>query len=134
MGLDTREKLKGYLEREKITSVLSDTKWDRLFEALKEIEYTLDFRRKDLDRLEPDDIFWESEIEYIFGLWQKIEWLDIRAKLAYSKGVLLDEVIQDNTHLLIKAIKKSGAPYCLSEEGVRIWGYLRPGINPEWES
>ena len=42
------DRLARYIDREQLVSVMSDTKWQRLFDALKPIQGLLDFRRKDV--------------------------------------------------------------------------------------
>jgi len=133
MELDTKSKLKRYIESANITSVLNNTKWERLFKELQKIEYTLDFQRKDLDEEEPDSDYWDGDLYHVLGGgWEHIEWLNIRALISHRKGALVKPDIEDNTSLLLNALVQSGAPYCLHKKGVRIWGYLRPGVSPEW--
>lgn len=132
MELDTKSKLKRYLESANITSVLNNTKWERLFKELQKIEFTLDFQRKDLDEAEPNSDYWDGDLYHVLGGWEQIEWLNIRALISHHKGTLVKPDIEDNTSLLLSALAQSGAPYCLHNEGIRIWGYLRPGVSPEW--
>lgn len=134
MRLDTRSKLKGYIESENIASVLNNTKWERLFNELKKIEFALDFQRKDLDEFEPNSDDWDSDLYHVFGGCEQIEWLNIRALIRHSKGSLVKPKIEDNTSLLLKILQQSGVPYCMHNDGIRIWGYLRPGVSPEWVS
>ena len=82
MSLDTKKKLKSYIEREQVVSVLNDTKWQKLFDSLRATEeYFLEFKRKDLDENEPDN--WASDLYMQFGLWEKIEWIEIRTSPEY---------------------------------------------------
>jgi hypothetical protein len=134
MELDTKSKLKRYIERENISSVLNNTKWERLFKELQEIEFTLDFQRKDLDEAEPSPDHWDSDLYHVIGAWEQIEWLNIRALISLPNGALVKPEIEDNTQLLIKALRQSGVPYCMNNDGIRIYGYLRPGVSPEWIS
>ena len=119
MGLDTKEKLKGYIEREQLHCVLSNTKWNRLFEQLELLQDKLDFQRKDLDRNAPDESQWNGDIYEIFGLTDKIEWLNIRIE-------------ESQLELLAKALEKANTPYSHHPGGVRVWGYLRKGVSPTW--
>ncbi|NAW67276.1 DUF6678 family protein [Photobacterium halotolerans] len=134
MKLDTKSKLKRYIECENISSVLNNTKWDRLFKELQKIDFTLDFQRKDLDQSEPGPDDWDADLYHVMGAWEQIEWLNIRALISHPKGDLIKPEIENNTQLLINALQQSGIPYCIYHDGIRIWGYLRPGISPEWES
>lgn len=133
MELNTKAKLTRYVEENQITCVLNDTKWERLFNELKEIDGVLDFQRKDLDEEEePNPEYWDGDLYHIIGEWQQIEWLNIRALVSESKGALLEPVITDHIDSLINALSKANIPFEKHNDGVRIWGYLRPGISPQW--
>ena len=134
MNLKVKSKLTKYLEENQISSVLNDTKWERLFEQLREIEEILDFQRKDLDAPEPDESYWDGDFYHVMGEWQRIEWLNIRALVSESKGTLLQPVVTDRTDSLIQALEKAGTPFERLKGGVRVWGYLRPGVSPRWAS
>jgi len=134
MELNNKSKILRYLEDENISSVMNDTKWERLFQELKKIEWTLDFQRKDLDETNIDTEYWDGDLYHVFGSHQKIEWLNIRALLSKQKGVLVESEIEDNTAILLEALETSGVPYSKHGSGVRIWGYLRQGVSPEWEN
>ena len=118
MELDTRKKLYSYLEREKIVSVLNDTKWQKLFDCLKTTDnYYLDFRRKDLNSSESPN--WNGDLYEVFGMWQIIEWMEIRTDRAHLPELNL-------------AVKNSGVPYSKNNDILKVWGYLRPGVSPNW--
>jgi hypothetical protein len=40
---------------------------------------------------------------------------------------------EDHTDDMLEALRAAGVPYERTEEGVRIWGYLRPGTSPNWD-
>lgn len=118
MGLDSKQKLKSYIDREQIVSVLNDTKWQRLYDQLSAMDnYYIDFKRKDLDGEVPQE--WQGDLHEQLGLWHKIEWL---------------EIATDNNHTkeLHSAIQCSGVPYTIEQGVYRIWGYLRQGVSPAW--
>lgn len=133
MSLNAKSKLTKYLEENQIASVLSDTKWERLFEQLREIEGVLDFQRKDLDEPEPDESYWDGDLYHVVSGCKHIEWLNIRALISHKRGALVEPVITDHTELLIQALVKAGTPFERRKAGVRVWGYLRPGVSPLWE-
>ena len=134
MKLDTKSKLIRYIERENISSVLNNTKWERLFKEFQKIEFALDFQRKDLDEAEPNPDYWDSDLYHVMGGWEKIEWLNIRAFVSHPRGAFVKPEIENNTPLLKVALRQSGVPYCMHNDGVRVWSYLRPGVSPEWVS
>jgi hypothetical protein len=132
MKSDAKYKLHRYIESENLTSVLNNTKWNRIFSELKSIGCYIDFQRKDIDEEFTDHEYWCSDIYNVFGGWEHIEWLNIRALTFHRRGALVKPKIEDNIQLLIKAISNSGVPYCKHGDGVRVYGYLRIGVSPEW--
>jgi hypothetical protein len=119
MGLDSNKKLKGYIEREQLYCVLNDTKWDKLFNCLEPYKNYLDFQRKDLDEISPIENKWNDDIYEIFGLSQKIEWLNIHIFKSHESDIL-------------DLIRKNNIPLSKQGENYRVWGYIRQGISPEW--
>ncbi|MGK0247889.1 MAG: hypothetical protein ACI910_000617 [Oleispira sp.] len=132
MRVEAKDKLKRYLESENITSVLNNTKWKRLFSELKNIEGYVDFQRKDVNEEFTNHEYWCMDIYNIFAGWENIEWLNIRALTVQRRGALVKPKIENNIQLLLKAISKSGVPYCMNGDGIRIYGYLRIGVSPDW--
>tara|TARA_R110002012_G_scaffold321890_1_gene552103 strand:- start:2739 stop:3107 length:369 start_codon:yes stop_codon:yes gene_type:complete len=119
MGLDSNKKLKSYIEREQLYCVLNNTKWDKLFSCLEPHKNYLDFQRKDLDESSPIENKWNDDIYEIFGLSQKIEWLNIHIFKSHESDVL-------------DLIKKAHIPLSKQGENYRVWGYIRQGVSPEW--
>ncbi len=130
-------RLARYIEREQLVSVMNDTKWGRLFSALAPIQGWLDFRRKDVrgcdDASRWGGDVWCGDFYYSFGGENNIEWIDIRARLEIRRGALVKPTIEDKTPPLIEAVRSAGVPFSRLEDCIRIWGYIRPGISPEWE-
>ncbi|MGK0247888.1 MAG: hypothetical protein ACI910_000616 [Oleispira sp.] len=132
MKSDAKYKLHRYIESENLTSVLNNTKWNRLFSELKSIGCYIDFQRKDIDEEFTNPEYWCDDIYNIFAGWAHIEWLNIRALTVHLRGSLVKPKIEDNISLLLKAISNSGVPYCKHGDGIRIYGYLRIGVSPDW--
>ncbi len=132
VALDTSKKLRNYIESNNITCVLNNAKWNNLFEVLKEIESVLDFQRKDLD--EDAGLHWDSDIYHIFGGYQYIEWLNIRAMTAERQGALMPDKVTNHIDLLLVALKQTSVPYSIYADGVRVWGYLREGNSVNWQN
>ncbi len=132
MELAARHKTHRYIERENLTSVLNNTKWGRLFSELKSIGCYIDFQRKDIEEEYTNLDIWCSDIYNIFAGCEHIEWLNIRALRNQPRGALVKPKIENNIQSLIKAVSNSGVPYCMHGDGVRIYGYLRIGVSPEW--
>jgi len=127
------ERLARYIEREQLASVMSDTKWQRLFNVLEPIQGLLDFRRKDVRGCDDAPESWCSDFYHMLGGWSSIEWLDIRAVRTIPRGALVKPKTEDHTPLLIQAVRQAGVPFSRHEECIRIWGYVRPGVSPQWQ-
>jgi hypothetical protein len=134
-----RQRLRAYIAREQLGSVMNDTKWERLLDALEPLYGFLEFRRKDVreSRTEASSR-WNGDMYEVFGRWENIEWLEIRAdRCARYEGALPPTLppikAEDHTDDMLEALRAAGVPYERTEEGVRIWGYLRPGTSPNWD-
>jgi hypothetical protein len=125
-------RLKRYVSRNGLSGVLNDTKWNELFELLKPMQGKLSFLRKDVRDSEVSVQTWDGDFYHNFGLCENIEWLCISAQLSIHQGVLLSPKIEDYTEELILLVLKSGIPFSRTEEGVKVWGYIRPGSSPVW--
>lgn len=129
---EDRKRLRSYVEREGLTCILNDTKWRQLFTTLERMQGVLCFRRRDV-RDAPDlTPGWDGDIYHVFGGWENIEWLDIRAQVSRRRGALLPPDVEDHTDILMEAVRSSGVPFTMTSDGVRVWGYLRPGASPTW--
>jgi hypothetical protein len=126
------KKLLGNLDDQQFVSVLNKTKWDRLFEELRCANLPLDFKRKDINEPGVIDDRWDGDIFHVFGGCEAIEWLDIRAKLQVDRGKLLPPEMRDFTAELVASVKRAKVPFSLTDEGIRVWGYVRAGSNVEW--
>jgi hypothetical protein len=83
------DRLARYVEREQLVSLMSDTKWQRLFSSLEPIAGWLDFRRKDVLGSDQASVSWCSDFYHMFEDGSGIEWLDIRARLTIPRGALV---------------------------------------------
>jgi len=119
---EDRKRLRRYLEREGLTGVLNDTKWQQLFTALEGIQGVLDFRRRDVRDAPETTPRWDSDIYHVFGGWENIEWLDIRAQVTHQRGALVAPEVEDHTDVLVDAVRASGVPFATTSDGVRVWG------------
>ena len=104
-----------------------------MFKSLEKIQGKLDFKRKDVREPERPDERWDGDIYHIFGSYQDIEWLKIRAQISIRTGALLEPKIEDHTDELVRLIRKAGIPFSRTESVIKIWGYVRLGASPNWE-
>lgn len=108
-----------YAEREGLVSAMNATKWLEATEAMRHLDGgSPSFRIKDIQGPEPGPAAWDREWFYHPRPWETIEWL---------------EIDRDPRHDEIVAILKGfGVPISLEEGRIRIWGWLRPGMSPEF--
>lgn len=134
MDIHNREQVKEYVFREGITSVLNNTKWERLFELLEKSERFFRYRRTDLDgaTFPEDGTSFTPELAQCWGDFWAMEWLDILSYQTYSKGALLAPDIEDFTSELVALANDAGVKFTMIERGIRVWGYVRKGKNPDF--
>lgn len=130
----SRASFKRFIAQEGLSGVLNNTKWQELFTALEPIQGKLEFFRKDVNEKEKIPPYWDSDIYHVFAGWSHIEWLCIRALVSIPRGALLKPKIEDHTLELLAAVRSTGIPYTKTSDGIKIWGYLRPGSSPQWET
>jgi hypothetical protein len=134
MDVRNREQVKEYVLRESITAVLNDTKWRRLFDLLEPNPRFFQYRRTDLDSstFPEDGVSFTLEIEQLWGDLWAMEWLDILSFRSHSKGALLKPDIEDFTDELVALAHDAGVKFTMLERGIRVWGYIRRGANPDF--
>jgi len=134
--MDTRnkEQVKEYVLREGITSVLNDTKWNRLFDLLEANPKFFQYRRTDLDgsTFPEDGVSFTPELAQYWGNFWVMEWLDILSYRVHSKGALLKPDIEDFTNELVALAQDAGVKFTILERGIRVWGYIRKGVSPDF--
>jgi hypothetical protein len=131
--LKDRERLRRHIEREALTAVMSNAKWGRLQRALAELAFPISFRRRDVRDVGPDPGYWDRDKAHVHGGLLSIEWLDISARHEQRRGQLVAPTVHDRTGELRAALLAANVPFSVVERNVRVWGYLRPGVSPQWE-
>jgi len=136
MNIRNKEQVKGYVFKEGFTSVLNNTKWERLFALLEESKRFFQYKRTDLDgsTFPEDGVSLTPELAQYWGDFWAMEWLDIEACQAHSKGALLAPEIEDFTDELVALANAAGVKFTMIKRGIRVWGYVRKGNNPVFAS
>ena len=122
--LKQHDRLKKYIAREQLYSVLNDTKWRKLFNNLQPFAGSFEYLRSDLKEEKATEN-WIGDFYYSFAGWDHIHWLRIRPN-EHSEGM---DLLQ-----LTDIVVKTGVPFTQSENYIEVWGYLYPGEKPEWYS
>ena len=113
-----RKAVRAKVSADGLASVLNDTKWRELCDAMRSFAGFLPrFRIKDLLGMQPSE--WDGEWYYHPYPYFSIEWLQID-----SMGHL-GEVTQ--------ALIDHNIPFSRDGEYLRVWGYTLPGSPPKFE-
>jgi hypothetical protein len=108
-----------YAEREQLVSAMNATKWRETSEAMRHlIGGPPCFRIKDIQGPEPEAETWDREWFYHPRPWETIEWLEIQTEPRHNE--------------IVRILKQIGVPISIEAARIRIWGWLRPGISPEF--
>ncbi len=130
-----RERLRRYIHRENLSSVMSDPKWRRLIAVLEAFPLRCTFRRKDVRDSVLEQSRWDGDFYHIFGGgWDSIEWIEINARREKRRGQLVPPDVEDHTIEFRKALRDANIPYTIEDGETRVWGYTRPGQTLKWES
>lgn len=118
-----------FVERNKLVSVMNNTKWSQLFRALEDKDEMISFKVTYIDGStfpEPDASFqYTSELAQVCGNFLALEYIDINAKISHSRGALLEPEIADHTDEIIQICNRNLAKFSHIEDGIRVYGYLR---------
>ncbi len=124
------ERIRAYVAAHQLVSVMSDTKWRRMRDAVCNRGFM--YRRKDVREPEPAD-HWGGDFYHVFGGWpSSIEWIEIRTLVPVHRGRLLQPQMDDRGPDIEQALRSAGIPFTRSEDRVRVYGYTRPGAFPDW--
>lgn len=123
-----------YIERQQLRSVMNDTKWSEAIEALGAIpKFRIHFRAKTLREEAPRPGHWESSFPWhVPTPFAYIEWLEIDPIERIYRGALVDDVVIDRANEIMQALHAVHVPFSREGTTIRIWGYTRPGVGPEF--
>jgi hypothetical protein len=122
-----------YIKREQLRSVMNDTKWSEAIEALDAIpNFRISFRAKTLREEAPRPGHWEGFFPLHVPTREYIEWLEIDPIQRIYGGALVDDVLIDRADEVMQALRAVHVPFSREGTAIRIWGYTRPGANPEF--
>jgi len=125
-----RERLARYIVREGLVSILNDTKWNRLRNAVLELEGIWpQYRIKDV-RSELVESSWDGEWYHHFHqvMFKSIEWMEIDPIIKQHVSSLMVNRT-DRTEEVASLLRSSHIPYTFDGKFFKIWGYTRPGSS-----
>lgn len=121
------ERLDRYIVRERLSSIMNDTKWHEAINALlKIVPSRMKFRFKCVRDPESPINQWEVSFPYHIPIpYKTIEWLDIDPLVRIFREQLVSDEINDYTHEIVNAFNTINVPFILHNGIIRIQGYIR---------
>jgi hypothetical protein len=120
------ERLRSFVSRNRLSSLMNGTKWRAAIDAIQGIEgYRASFRFRGItDADDPPADRWDEAFPQNIPLYNSIEWLELNAR---SAGAAPKDKKADFREAVKRALSAAGVPIAESGTGVRIVGYTRPG-------
>lgn len=119
-----------------MASLMNATKWRALAAALTRtdragpkvrIKYLLEDR--------PCPGFSNLDWKWVkHGQSSVIEWLEIDPIARTFRGRLIPDKEEDKSEAIEAALKSVGVPFSIEGGRYRVWGYIKPGAQPTFES
>jgi hypothetical protein len=113
------KRLAGMLERGELYPILNNTKWAELRSVMlaAPLDQAPRFRARSV--FAPADFCteWDGEFYYHTHPVAHIEWLELKAA---------------SQEWLQNTLRGHNIPFSVEDGTVRVWGYTRPGRQPEW--
>lgn len=127
-----QERFAAYVEREGMVSAMNDTKWREVIQCLGAIPglhvvFRVRCVRDPLDA-EPRC---ESSFPWHVPTYKEIEWFEIDPLVRMPSGAVDRGHSEDFRARIVAALKAIPVPVSLEGRYVRIWGYYRPGAEPD---
>jgi len=123
-------KARRVINRDGLHSVMNNAKWDRLSATLAKLKPHVAFRWKFV--FETSSTTWSLSLKEILGREVELEWMEVASALAKSLASTSSQSTAELTQPLCAALVDAHVPFTREEADFRIWGYVRPGIAPDW--
>lgn len=114
------KRLAGMLERGELYPILNNTKWAELRSEMLAAPRDQAPRFRARSVFAPADFCteWDGEFYYHMHPVAHIEWLELKAR---------------SQEWLQTTLRVHNIPFSIEDCIVRVWGYTRPGRQPEWQ-
>lgn len=75
---------------------------------------------------------WDGDFPWHVPTPEFIEWLEFDPVVRTPRGRLVADDCEDFTQLLSQALLDARIPFSIEDGALRIWGYMRPGVSPNF--
>lgn len=129
---EEKKKINKILEKKQLCSVMNNTKWRQLKEAvLTTLPFVPPLQIKTIFEDTPNPQNFDHDVDYHGGDWMDgvprrlIEWIRVRPKRLESSGLLLPPKEIDITKEFLEILHKYKIPYKEADNTIYIYGYIR---------
>lgn len=119
-------RLRRYVQEQQLVSVMNDTKWCELRNAMLSLARTPKYRLQCLLSPPADLGNWDGDWYYHLPTFAWIEWLDIDPIHRKNRGYLVEDERTDLTADLVALLEQHSIPFEANGSYLRIYGYRRP--------
>lgn len=122
-----RDRLKRYVERKGLVSLMSNAKWEKLIAAVGQVDgYVPRFRTKTV-REEFNEDQWEQSWPHHIPTYIEVEWIDLDPVIREREGTLIDDQLTTFAEPFAKALESVNVEFekLQNQEILRVWGYKR---------
>lgn len=120
------------INRRQLVSAINKTKWRELCQAFGErhsLNISVRYKLITSDLILGFSPVWWDEL---FAESPAIEWLDFDPLVKEYQGRLIADKVTDVSAEILAIFNKHGIKYTAQESYFRVWGYLSPGVVPEF--
>lgn len=120
------------INRRQLVSVMNNTKWRELCQEFGErhsLNISVRYKLITSDQVLGFSPVWWDEL---FAESSAIEWLDFDPVVKEHRGRLIADKETDVSDEILAVFKKYGIKYTIQGSYFRVWGYLKPGVDPQF--
>lgn len=125
IDLQSQQEVTAFIEQEQLIALMSDETWQRLIEAMSSLPEELGFSITYVDGTSKPI----NDLQHIQGNYIALGFIDVETIVVDSHGNATD-----HKEAVIDLCLSHNAKITLKESRVRIWGYYRPGRQPDFYS
>ncbi len=127
-----KEKVMQRVQQKQLYSVMNDTKWRELQNAVKTLQFPPPYQIKYVCDENPYPETFDRDVSY-WGDWSGegllpffgVEWICVRPRYIKCRGKLIDDEIIDETIEFIAIMNNFSIPYIEKEGAYYIYGYKK---------